>query len=222
MTWYEEEELNVLRQSNQYMEISYHQLEAHTAVLERARKDVLEQVREEKEKMRKEERQNAEMKNQLERMRREASTLSVRIREAGDRERQLREMQRPPPGSPEGVASLRGDLEDIRGEGTTAAGIASEAGDRSQRPLEEMGQPPQTHSWAMSLMSMGGNSSGGGADRDTRGDRDSNWLSGSARVDASARDTHSRPGETWSASMDGGGGPRLGRIFPNPADREGV
>jgi len=89
----EEQTLEVVRAANQYLEKSFRDLEAHTELLDRQRKDLLQQVAKEKELVRNEERQNAEMRNRLERMRREQFTAATERREVDMREQKIREMQ---------------------------------------------------------------------------------------------------------------------------------
>eukprot|EP00747_Dinoflagellata_sp_TGD_P091801 gnl/TRDRNA2_/TRDRNA2_165190_c0_seq2.p1 gnl/TRDRNA2_/TRDRNA2_165190_c0~~gnl/TRDRNA2_/TRDRNA2_165190_c0_seq2.p1 ORF type:complete len:862 (-),score=165.77 gnl/TRDRNA2_/TRDRNA2_165190_c0_seq2:154-2529(-) len=93
MTKDEEQALEAMRRSNVYLEKSYKGLEAHTAQLERQRKEVLQQVAKEKDLIRQEERYNAEMRNKLERMRREHVQAVNGRREADLREQTLRVMQ---------------------------------------------------------------------------------------------------------------------------------
>lgn len=89
----EEKTLESHRNSNQFLEKSCKSLEAHTQQLELERKEVLRQVAKERELARHEERQNAEIKNQLERMQREQASAVMGRRDTQLRDEKLREMQ---------------------------------------------------------------------------------------------------------------------------------
>lgn len=92
---YEDEARSVdaLEQANVYLEKSFKGLEVHYSQLERQRRDAQQQVAAEKELTRQEERRNAELKNRLERLRRERASAVLEEHEALLRQRQLREME---------------------------------------------------------------------------------------------------------------------------------
>uniref|UniRef100_A0A7S4WDN0 Calmodulin n=1 Tax=Alexandrium monilatum TaxID=311494 RepID=A0A7S4WDN0_9DINO len=89
----EEGTLEVLRTANQLLERSQRELEAQTEVLERERKDVLRVAAKEKEQVQQAERQNAELRNRLERLRREKAAALAERQEASLREERVRDMQ---------------------------------------------------------------------------------------------------------------------------------
>merc|ERR1711920_1096948 len=89
----EEKTLDVVQKANQYLEKSYYELDAQTGLLEQQRRELLQQVTKEKELVRVEERQSAELRNTLERMKREHITIVAERREANRREQQIIEMQ---------------------------------------------------------------------------------------------------------------------------------
>merc|ERR1712032_1046370 len=86
----------------QFLEKSYRSLEAHTETLERQRREVMHQVERGQGMVRQEERLNSEMRNKLERMRREHAAAANGRREAYLREQRLREMQSDYPKSVDG------------------------------------------------------------------------------------------------------------------------
>lgn len=89
----EEQTLETVRSSNQFLEKSQKTLELHTHQLEVQRKEVLAQVSKERELVRQEERQNAELRNKLERMRREQQQVAMSRQEASHRQERLRQYQ---------------------------------------------------------------------------------------------------------------------------------
>lgn len=89
----EERTLEVIRRANQFLDKSYRDLELHTEQLEGQRKELLQEVHKERELVRTEERHSAEMRNRLERMRREHAASVSELREANLRELRIREMQ---------------------------------------------------------------------------------------------------------------------------------
>lgn len=93
----EEQTLDAIGRSNQFLDKSCKGLEAHTQQLELQRKEVLRQVATEREVARHEERENAETRNQIERMRREQAAAAMGRRDAHLREEKMREMQRDGP-----------------------------------------------------------------------------------------------------------------------------
>merc|ERR1712007_173280 len=93
MSEQEERSLETLRSSNQILEKACRSLEVHIEQLERQRKEVIVQVAQDKDIVRQEERYNAEMRNQVERMQREKAAAAAGRREAHLRESKLREMQ---------------------------------------------------------------------------------------------------------------------------------
>jgi len=106
----EERTMEVLQKANNFLEKAYHDLELHTVTLERQRKDLLSQVQQEGDLVRKQERQNAEMRNHLQRLRREQNTDNETRREASMREMAIREMQSDGPPVPAYVpAAAAGD-----------------------------------------------------------------------------------------------------------------
>eukprot|EP00929_Paragymnodinium_shiwhaense_P094807 TRINITY_DN55618_c0_g1_i1.p1 TRINITY_DN55618_c0_g1~~TRINITY_DN55618_c0_g1_i1.p1 ORF type:complete len:873 (-),score=252.07 TRINITY_DN55618_c0_g1_i1:151-2769(-) len=89
----EERTIEAMRRANQFLDKSYRDLDAHTEELERQRRELAKQVQREKDLQRQEERQNADLRNRLERMRRER-VASANDRRQGDmRDMAVREMQ---------------------------------------------------------------------------------------------------------------------------------
>eukprot|EP00927_Polykrikos_kofoidii_P017222 TRINITY_DN1781_c0_g1_i2.p1 TRINITY_DN1781_c0_g1~~TRINITY_DN1781_c0_g1_i2.p1 ORF type:complete len:972 (+),score=146.35 TRINITY_DN1781_c0_g1_i2:205-2916(+) len=125
----EEKTLEVIRRANQFLDKSYRDLEIHTEQLETQRKELLQEVNKEKDLVRAEERQSAEMRNRLDRMRREyASTVSEK-REANLREQRVREMQADsPPAARLGDGNCHSWAHKVMASpGDTASGIATVA-----------------------------------------------------------------------------------------------
>lgn len=89
----EEQMLETVYHANNFLDKSQNDLELHTEVLERQRRNLLQQVSKEKELVRHEERQNAELRNRLEQLRRQQAAQAVERREAILREQKIREMQ---------------------------------------------------------------------------------------------------------------------------------
>mmetsp|Transcript_23954 Transcript_23954/g.68578 ORF Transcript_23954/g.68578 Transcript_23954/m.68578 type:complete len:796 (-) Transcript_23954:56-2443(-) len=85
--------LEVLQTANVFLERSQKELEAQTALLERERRDVLRVAAKEKELVQQAERQNAELRNRLERFRREHAAAAAERREVSLREERVRDMQ---------------------------------------------------------------------------------------------------------------------------------
>jgi len=103
----EEKTLEAHRNANQFLEKSCKSLEAHTQQLELERREVLRQIASEKELARHEERQNAEMRNQLDRMQREQAAAATGRREAHLRDEKLRDTQRDGPAYPTVADGIR-------------------------------------------------------------------------------------------------------------------
>eukprot|EP00929_Paragymnodinium_shiwhaense_P090670 TRINITY_DN50824_c0_g1_i1.p1 TRINITY_DN50824_c0_g1~~TRINITY_DN50824_c0_g1_i1.p1 ORF type:complete len:845 (+),score=163.50 TRINITY_DN50824_c0_g1_i1:64-2598(+) len=89
----EAKSLEIILAANQLLERSCQDLEVHTAQLEVQRKELAQAVIAEKELLRQNERQNAELRNRLERARREHAAFLAERREASKREMTLRTMQ---------------------------------------------------------------------------------------------------------------------------------
>ncbi|CAE8701795.1 unnamed protein product, partial [Polarella glacialis] len=89
----EEETLEVLGRTNQYLDSSYHDLEASAELLEQQRRELLNQIAKEREQVRHEERQNAELRNTLERLRREQAAVAQGNQEKHQQQLRVREMQ---------------------------------------------------------------------------------------------------------------------------------
>lgn len=124
----EEETLEALRRANGFLERSYRDLEGHTELLEQQRRELLIQVTKEREQVRLDERENGEMRNKLERLRRELLAVTSERREANVREHRIREMQT----------------------------IGQPAFASNGRPKEVLHAEGQGHSWATSLLSSTG------------------------------------------------------------------
>eukprot|EP00928_Gymnodinium_smaydae_P045751 TRINITY_DN30459_c0_g2_i1.p1 TRINITY_DN30459_c0_g2~~TRINITY_DN30459_c0_g2_i1.p1 ORF type:complete len:773 (+),score=187.41 TRINITY_DN30459_c0_g2_i1:135-2321(+) len=126
----DERTLGVVREANGVLEHSCMSLATQTEQLERQRRDVSAQVKQEQELVRNEERQNAEIRNALERQRRELLDRAQRRHETQLRERQIREMQ----GSTAKVAYAGGPVHSwatavsSRSGGDGAVGAGSGAG----------------------------------------------------------------------------------------------
>lgn len=185
----ENEEVTSLKQFNLYLEKSYQNMEAHTAELERGRKEVREQIKDEKDRIRKEERETAEMKNKLELMRREMHiSTTVRAREEAEYAKIRQEMQRrPSDGDNAGPSTpLKGAPDDsalLRRVATPSSVVSgvhqpNYGGGRddaagSSRPRDRVVTSPRQHSWSMSLMpSTPAERDGGGVGRPGRDGRD--------------------------------------------------
>jgi len=176
----EEQTLETMRRSNTYLEKSYQNLESHTVQLELQRKEILEQVASEKETMRQEERQNAELRNKLERMRREQAASTAGYQEAHHREQQLREMQSgqvPSRVFGAQTSSLSGASSNFTsGRAAVDTGLGVDRPDRPSvlGPGLHLGGEPDTtgahnlagekpHSWAFSLVGAGNAAAPGAA-----------------------------------------------------------
>jgi epidermal growth factor receptor substrate 15 len=90
----EESTLQALRHTNTILERSYHSLEGQTEQLERQRRELVEHVAAERDEIRKEERRNSEIKNRLDRLKREQIAATQSRRQEFEREQQREEMQR--------------------------------------------------------------------------------------------------------------------------------
>lgn len=130
----EEQALEAIRRANHFLEKSYRDLEVHTEQLEQQRACLLREVANERELVRQEERQTAEMRTRLERMRREQVAAATDRREAYAREQKVRAMQGdvvPPPRPVAGGCPRDPRCAEARPWARTAAGTAVGAGGRA-------------------------------------------------------------------------------------------
>mmetsp|Transcript_27226 Transcript_27226/g.76572 ORF Transcript_27226/g.76572 Transcript_27226/m.76572 type:complete len:252 (+) Transcript_27226:923-1678(+) len=85
--------LEASRQANSLLEKSYQELEGHTEVLERQRRTLAQQVQQERDLVRQEERGSAALRNNLEQLRRQQATNDASRQEVLDRHQLTRDLQ---------------------------------------------------------------------------------------------------------------------------------
>merc|ERR1712151_928323 len=85
--------MGVVQEANQYLQRTFNELEAQTGILEQQRRELVQQVVNEKDLVRIEERQSAELRNTLERVRRQHNAAVAERRESNLREQRIIEMQ---------------------------------------------------------------------------------------------------------------------------------
>jgi len=107
----EAQSLEVARRANILLERSCLDLEGHASALEAQRRVLAQQVHQEQEMVRKEERSNAELRNKLGQLRRQRAIKDASRREAEIRQRQIREMQGAGRFAPGGRSMLEPDKE---------------------------------------------------------------------------------------------------------------
>lgn len=146
----DQQNINAVRQANEYLEKSLESINKHCAELEQVRKEALEQVNVEKEQMRREERDIAELKRELEGLRNEHTSFSGRSPASPTRSQTIpgsnpirqEEMQ---------FGSNRSQPEE-RHSGGIGASIGGSSKVRPKAPEPDERSPvPQPHSWALSL-----------------------------------------------------------------------